>query len=55
MSSFAISEDPDEMHHYAAFHQGLHCEVKKRSSDKRITYFFKNYNWTPLDMCKGLS
>ena len=23
--TFANSEDPDEMQHYAAFHQGLHC------------------------------
>ena len=22
---FAKSEDPDEMQHHAAFHQGLHC------------------------------
>ena len=25
MSTFASSEDPDEMQHNAAFHQGLHC------------------------------
>ena len=25
MSVFANSEDPDEMQHNAAFHQGLHC------------------------------
>ena len=24
-SLFANSEDPDEMQHNAAFHQGLHC------------------------------
>ena len=24
-STFANSEDPDEMQHDAAFHQGLHC------------------------------
>ena len=23
--TFANSEDPDEMPHHAAFHQGLHC------------------------------
>ena len=23
------TEDPDEMQHYAAFHQGLHCQGKK--------------------------
>ena len=25
MGTFTISEDPDEMQHNAAFHQGLHC------------------------------
>ena len=25
MGTMANSEDPDEMQHYAAFHQGLHC------------------------------
>ena len=25
MGSLANSEDPDEMQHNAAFHQGLHC------------------------------
>ena len=29
MSSFVNSEDPDEMQHNAAFHQGLHCKGKK--------------------------
>ena len=28
---FANSEDPDEMQHNAAFHQGLHCLVSKDS------------------------
>ena len=41
MSTLTNSEDPDEMQHYAAFHQGLHCEGKKRSSDKIIQYFLK--------------
>ena len=26
--SFANSEDPDEMQHIAAFHQGLHCLLR---------------------------
>ena len=29
MSTFANSEDPDEMQHIAAFHYGLHCKGKK--------------------------
>ena len=27
MSTFANSEDPDEMQHNAAFHQGLHNKM----------------------------
>ena len=55
MSTFANSEDPDEMQHNA-FDQGLHClQRKKRSSDKIIEYFFQKYNLTPLDMYNGLS
>ena len=35
MDTFINSEDPDEVTHYAAFHQGLYCLLgKKRSSDK---------------------
>ena len=55
MSTFTNSEDPDEMPHNAAFHQGFHCLLKlKRSSDKKYIFFF-NYNLTPLDMYNGLS
>ena len=28
MGTLANSEDPDEMQHNAAFHQGLHCLLK---------------------------
>ena len=31
MSTFANSEDPDEMQHDAAFHRGLHRKVRERS------------------------
>ena len=34
MSTFANSKDPDEMQHTAAFHQGLHCKVKKDPQTK---------------------
>ena len=27
MDTLANSEDPDEMQHHAAFHQGLHCLI----------------------------
>ena len=37
---FTNSEDPDEMSHNAAFHQGLHCLLKqKRYSDKNTICF----------------
>ena len=44
MGTLANSEDPDEMLHNAAFHQGLHCLLRQNwSSEKEIQYFF-NYN-----------
>ena len=49
MNLFANSEEPDEMQHHAAFHQGLHFFHKKEHT------FFFNYNLTPLDMYNGLS
>ena len=57
MDTFINSEDPDEMPHYAAIHQGLYCLLgKKRSSDKKQTNTtFKNYNLTPQGMYSGLS
>ena len=30
MGTLANSEDPDEMQHNAAFHQGLHCLLKSK-------------------------
>ena len=32
MGTSAISEDPDEMPHNAAFHQGLHCLLRQNQS-----------------------
>ena len=32
MGSLANSEDPDEMQHYAAFHQGLHCSSNVKTN-----------------------
>ena len=38
----ANSEESDEMPHYATFHQGLHCLLKRtRSSEKEIQYIWK--------------
>ena len=37
MNTLANSEDPDEMPHKVAFHQGLHCLLRqKRSSEKYV-------------------
>ena len=36
-STFANSEDPDEMQHNAAFHQGLHCFVKVKTIFRQNT------------------
>ena len=56
MSTFANSEDPDEMQHNNAFHQGLHCFVKvKKTFRQKNQIFFENYNPIPLDMNNGLS
>ena len=40
-STFANSEDPYKVQHNAAFHQGLHCKGKIKSSDKRIQHILK--------------
>ena len=41
MDTVANSEDPDEMPHKVAFHQGLHCLLRlKQASEKD----FGNYN-----------
>ena len=42
MGTLENSEDPDEMPHYAAFLQGLHCLLRQnRSSEKKLQYFWK--------------
>ena len=42
MGTFTNSEDPDEMLHSAAFHQGLHCLLLKVKEifRQKIQYFF---------------
>ena len=34
MGILANSEDPDEMQHNAAFHQGLHCLLRFKQSSR---------------------
>ena len=42
MSTFTKDEEPDEMQHNAAFHQGLHClSRKKRASGKKCDIYLK--------------
>ena len=41
MSTFANSEDPNEMQHNAAFHQCQHCKGKKDLQTKEYTIFLK--------------
>ena len=35
MGTFANSEDPDEMPHFAAFHQGQHCLFRQNCSSEK--------------------
>ena len=44
MGTLVNIEDPDEMLHNAAFHQGLHCWLRQNPSlEKEMHYFFLNY------------
>ena len=40
----ANSEDPDVMSQKSAFHQGLHCFLRKNRSSEKDIYRFGNYN-----------
>ena len=39
MGTLANSDDPDEMPHNAAFHQGLHCLLRQNGSLEKEIYF----------------
>ena len=44
MGTMANSEDPDEMQHHAAFHQGLHCLLRlKQPSGTEIHHNIENF------------
>ena len=50
----ASSEDPDEMPHDAAFHQGLHCLLRlKQSSGAEIHHDLENATCDPLKYTMG--
>ena len=54
MGSEANSEDPDEMPHNAAFHQGLHCLLRfKEHSETEIHHNFENSTCDPLKLHNG--
>ena len=57
MSTFANSEDPDEMQHQLHFIRvNTVCKGKKdiQAKESLNTIFFENHNLTPLDMYNGL-
>ena len=43
MGTLANSENPAEMLHAAAFHQGLHCLLKQNRSSEKATHFFLKF------------
>ena len=47
-STLANSEDPDEMPHHAAFHQGLHCLLLQSQSSETYTIFGEIITCDPL-------
>ena len=44
MGTFTNSEDPDEMPPSAAFHQGLHCLLRRKDLQTKECSFFENYD-----------
>ena len=49
MGTLANNEDLDEMQHYAAFHQGLHCLLRlKRPSGTEIPHYLETSTYCPL-------
>ena len=47
MDTFINSEDPDEMLHYAAFHQGLYCLLGKKIFRQKKTLLLKTITCVP--------
>ena len=49
MGTLANSDDPDEMQHDAAFHQGLHCLLRlKQPSGTEIHQNLEDSTFDPL-------
>ena len=56
MDTLANSEEPDEMQHDAAFHQGLHClvfAIIKQFLEKEMHHNQKNSTCDPLKFIMG--
>ena len=54
MGNLANSEDPDEMQHNAAFHQGLHCLRRlKQALGIEIHHNLENSTCDPLKYTMG--
>ena len=49
MGTLANSEAPDEMSHYAAFHQGLHCLLRQNQSS------VSNFIWKLLPVAPSIN
>ena len=47
IGTFTNSEDPDEMPHHAAFHQGLHFLLNLKNHQTKKNFFFKLQLDTP--------
>ena len=52
MGTLANSEDPDEMQHIVAFHQGLHCLLRFKSGTE-IHHDLENSTCDPLKSTVG--
>ena len=51
--TLANSEDPDEMQHYAAFHQGLHCLLRLKQHSETGKIDLENSTCDPLKYMMG--
>ena len=49
----ANSEDPDEMKHKAAFHQGLHCFLRLKQPSATEIHYLENCACDPLNYTMG--
>ena len=43
MGTYANGEDPDEIPHGVAFHQGLHCLLTQNQSSEKETQFLDQF------------